>query len=125
MQKLKSVQKLKPHFVDANESQRAKSTSTTPKTATEIKSKHYLFFLIYNFDIIAVLEPVYLEIWKHLVSLMVHLMTPVTFHNRILSRSEITSTLTIKSNENSFLCYREFKVVNKKTYSVYENVNRK
>lgn len=95
------------------------------KNSYRDKKQTLPFFLIYNFDIIAVLEPVYFEIWKHLVSLMVHLMTPVTFHNRILSRSEITSTLTIKSNGNSFLCYREFKVVNKKTYSVYENVNRK
>lgn len=77
------------------------------------------------FYIIAVLVPVYLQIWKHLVSLTVHLMTPVTFHNKILSRNKITSTLTIKSNGNSLLCYRELKVVNKKTYSVYENVNRK
>lgn len=99
MQKLKSVCKLKLHFVDANESQRAKSTCTTPKTPTETKSKPYLVFsnCCFSTSIFTDMEASEL----HLVSLMVHLTTPVIFHNSILSRSEITSTLMIKSNGNS------------------------
>lgn len=91
-QKLKLVQKLKLHFSDASESQRAKATCTTLKISSEIKSKNCIALYNYWFSISTFTNMRASEL--HLVSLMVHL-TAVISHNRIPSSSNLVTTVVL------------------------------